>query len=208
MHSDACQVIRKSLCEHLSYFDTNCQEVEIIVDASQHGLGAQLLVKDETVAFGSRSLSDTEQRYSQIEKELLGIVFACKHFHQYIFGRKVSIITDHKPLENILRKPISKAPPRLQRMMLAIQPYDLTFTYRPGPEIPVADTLSRLHIEDTDPEEELQAELHVHNVIKNIPIKDEMVQIIANCTKDDSEMQIIADTIRKGWPEHRKQCPN
>ena len=208
VHSDACQVIRKSLCEHLSYFDTNCQEVEIIVDASQHGLGAQLLVKDETVAFGSRSLSDTEQRYSQIEKELLGIVFACKHFHQYIFGRKVSIITDHKPLENILRKPISKAPPRLQRMMLAIQPYDLTFTYRPGPEIPVADTLSHLHIEDTDPEEELQAELHVHNVIKNIPIKDEMVQIIANCTKDDSEMQIIADTIRKGWPEHRKQCPN
>ncbi|KAK2704046.1 hypothetical protein QYM36_017622 [Artemia franciscana] len=59
-HSNACQTICKSLCEHLSYFDTHCQEVEIIVNASQHGLGAQLLVKDETVACGSRSLSDTE----------------------------------------------------------------------------------------------------------------------------------------------------
>ncbi|KAK2718493.1 hypothetical protein QYM36_005727 [Artemia franciscana] len=197
-HSDACQTIRKSLSKHLSYFDTHCQEVEKIVNASQHGLGAQLLVKDETVAFGSRSLSDTEQIYSQIEKELLSIVFACKHFHQYIFGRKVSVITDHKPLENILRKPISNAPPRLQRMMLAIQPYDLRFTYRPGQEIPVADSLSRLHMENTDPEEDLQAELHGHNVMKHIPIKDQMVQSIADSTKYDPKMQVLAKTIKIG----------
>ncbi|KAK2724052.1 hypothetical protein QYM36_002412, partial [Artemia franciscana] len=158
-------------------------EVEVIVDASQHGLGAQLLVEDETVACGSRSLSDTEQRCSKIEKELLGIVFACKHFHQYIFGRKVFVITDHKPLENIKRKPISKAQPRLQRMMQAIQRYDLRFTYRSGQEITVADTLSRLHMENTDPEEDLQAELHVHNVMKHIPIKDQMVQSIEDSTK-------------------------
>ncbi|KAK2722068.1 hypothetical protein QYM36_002572 [Artemia franciscana] len=199
-HSDACQTIRKS------YFNTHCQEVEIIVDASQHGLGAQLLVRDKTLACGSRSLNDTEQRYSQIKKELLGIVFACKQFHQYIFGRKVSVIKDHKPLENILRKPISKAPPTLQRMMLAIHPYDLRFTYRQ--EIPVADTLSRLHMENTDPEEDLQTELHVHNVMKHIPMKDQMVQSIADRTKYNPKMQVLADTIKKGWPEHKKQCPD
>ena len=46
VNSDACHSIRKSWCEQLSYFDTNCSEVEIIVNASQNGLGAQLLVKD------------------------------------------------------------------------------------------------------------------------------------------------------------------
>ncbi|KAK2704049.1 hypothetical protein QYM36_017625 [Artemia franciscana] len=80
--------------------------------------------------------------------------------------------------------------------MLAIQLYDLRFIYRPGQEFPMADTLSRLHMENTDPEEDLQAELHVHNVMKHIPIKDQMVQSIADSTKHDPKMQVLADTIK------------
>ena len=85
-------------------------------------------------------MSETEQQYSQIEKELLAVVFGCKHFHQYIYGRTITITTDHKHLESILVKLISKALPWLQRMMLSIQPYSLKFVYKPGSEIPVADT--------------------------------------------------------------------
>jgi len=81
----------------------------------------------------------------------------CKHSHQYLFGGKFSVITDHKPLENILRKPISKAPPRLQWIMIAIQAYDPRFTYKAGKEIPVANAPSRLHMENTDPEKELKS---------------------------------------------------
>lgn len=59
----------------------------------------------------------------------------------------------------------------------------------------------------TDPEEELQAELHVQNFFKSIPIKDQMVQNISNSSKHDKEMNVLDETIKNGWPEHKKQCP-
>ena len=95
-------------------------------------------------------MSETKQQYSQIKKELLAVVLGCKHFYQSIYGRTITITREHKPLESILVKLISKVPPWLQCMMLSIQPYSLKFVYRPGSEIPVADTLSRLHTPDLD----------------------------------------------------------
>ncbi|KAK2707402.1 hypothetical protein QYM36_015185 [Artemia franciscana] len=122
-HEKAFSKVKSVLCSNLAYFDPKCKNIEIKVDASKHGLGTVLAVDNNVVAFGSCSMSETKQQYSQIEKELLAVVFGCKYFHQYIYGRTVTITTDHKPLESILVKPISKAPPRLQRMMLSIQPY-------------------------------------------------------------------------------------
>ncbi|KAK2725004.1 hypothetical protein QYM36_001451 [Artemia franciscana] len=169
IHEAARKTIQDSICKNLAYFSQHAKLTEVATDASQHGVGAQLVTnstKYYPVAFASRSLSETERRYSQMEKELLAITFACKHFHQYLFGRKVYVTTDHKPLEAILSKAINRAPPRLQRMMLAIQPYDLTFHYRPGKEIPVADTLSRLHLPDVDKEAESEGELAIHTFFK------------------------------------------
>ncbi|KAK2702145.1 hypothetical protein QYM36_019275, partial [Artemia franciscana] len=157
-HENARKQIQASICKNLSYFDHKSRNVEVIVDASQHGLGAQLVVDNKTVAFGSRSLSGAEKRYSQIEKEMLAVTYACKHFRQYIYGRTTTVTTDHKPLESILKKPISKAPPRLQRMMIAVQNYDIQVIYRPGSEIPVADALSRLHLSETDPDTQHDSE--------------------------------------------------
>ncbi|KAK3706896.1 hypothetical protein RRG08_051299 [Elysia crispata] len=54
----------------------------------------------------SRSLAETESNYGNTECELLVIVFAAEQFHQYIFGRQVLVISDHKPLETILKKPL------------------------------------------------------------------------------------------------------
>ncbi|KAK2708074.1 hypothetical protein QYM36_015685 [Artemia franciscana] len=110
-HENARKQIQASICKNLSYFDHKSRNVEVIVDAFQHGLGAQLVVNNKTVAFGSRSLSGAEKRYLQIEKEMLAITYACKHFRQYIYGRTTTVTTDHKPLESILKKPISMAPP-------------------------------------------------------------------------------------------------
>ncbi|KAK2714198.1 hypothetical protein QYM36_008681 [Artemia franciscana] len=131
--------IQASICKNLSYFDHKSRNVEVIVDASQHGLGAQLVVDNKTVAFGFWSLSRAEKRYLQIEKEMLAVIYACKHFRQYIYSRTTTVTTNHKPLESILKKPISKAPPRLQRMMIALQNYDIQVIYCPGSKIPVAD---------------------------------------------------------------------
>ncbi|KAK2718755.1 hypothetical protein QYM36_005929 [Artemia franciscana] len=118
-HEEARRVIQNAVSKNLSYFDPEAKEIEVITDASHHGLGAQLTTDGATVAFASRSLSEAEQRYSQMEKEMLAITFSCKRFHQYLFGRTICVTTDHKPLESIFGKSIQRAPPRLQRMMLA-----------------------------------------------------------------------------------------
>ena len=98
-HEEAKRGIQNAIFKNLSYFDPEAKEIEVITDASQHGLGAQLSMDGATVAFASHSLSETEQRYPQMEKEMLAKTFACKRFHQYLFGRTICVTTDHKPLE-------------------------------------------------------------------------------------------------------------
>ena len=104
--------------------------------------------KGKHVAYGSRAMTSAEQNYAQIEKVMLAICFATSKFHRYVYGMpKVSIQTDHKPLESILKKPPCKAPPRLQRLMLRLQPYNLDVHYMPGKYMYLAYTLSHAYIQ-------------------------------------------------------------
>ncbi|GFR91547.1 transposon Ty3-I Gag-Pol polyprotein [Elysia marginata] len=126
----------------LSYYDPNKATV-LEVDSSLTGIGAALLQDEKPIAFASKSMTDTESRYANIERELLAVVFALERFHTYIYGRAVLVQSDHKPLENIQHKNLSKAPPRLQRMLLRIQPYSCTMQYKAVKEMIFADYLSR-----------------------------------------------------------------
>ena len=91
----------------------------------------------------SRALTDTEKRYSNIEREALAVVFGLEKFEYYLLGRKVVLETDHSPLEQIFKKNIAEAPARLQRFLLRCLKFDITVKYKPGKAIPVADALSR-----------------------------------------------------------------
>ena len=71
------------------------------------GKEATLLQKGRPVAFSSRALTPTEQRYAQIEKEMLAIVHACTK-------ENIKVESDHTPLESIFKKDILKSPKRLQ----------------------------------------------------------------------------------------------
>ena len=77
------------------------------------------------VVYASRSMTTAEKNYAQIENEQLGVMFACERFHIYIYGRKVIVETDHQPLIATSKKQLCDAPPRLQRLLLRIQKYDL-----------------------------------------------------------------------------------
>ena len=98
----------------LKYFDVN-QDVLIQTDASKGGLGAVLLQLNHPVAYASRALNDAEQRYPQIDKELLAIVYGCEKFHTYTHGRDIGIQTDHQPLVPIVKTPLWMTSPRLQK---------------------------------------------------------------------------------------------
>ena len=52
----------------------------------------------------SRALTETEQNYSNIEKELLGVVFGIERLHHYTYGRTITLKTDHEPLVSICKK--------------------------------------------------------------------------------------------------------
>ncbi|KAK3732551.1 hypothetical protein QZH41_017842, partial [Actinostola sp. cb2023] len=106
------------------------------------------------IAYASRSLTETECKYAQIEKELLAVVFGCERFHQYIYAKEVTVETDHRPLVSIITKSLDKAPARLQRMLLRLQRYNIDLQYKPGKELYTADTLSRAHLPTTGDEDE------------------------------------------------------
>ena len=137
----------------LSYYDPK-EELVIQCDASQNGLGAALLQKGKPIAYASRSLTDTETRYAKIEKEMLAIFFSLEKFHQYTFGRLVIVRSDHKPLESILKKPLSSAPRHLQGMMMRLQKYNIDVCYECGARMYIADLLSRAYLPEVGGEDE------------------------------------------------------
>jgi transposase InsO family protein len=189
----------------LAFFDPE-KEVTLETDASKHGLGATLLQEGKPIAFASKSLSQTEQNYAQIEKELYAILFGCQRFHQYIYGRKVDVRSDHKPLESIAKKPLASAPPRLQRMLLQLQKYDIQILHVPGKDIPIADALSR-NFPDSALNEEPENPLYqVHSILNNMPISDNKTEEMKNETKNDEHMQKLTKRILEGWPSARNQC--
>ena len=145
----AFEAIKRHLSDSpvMSYFDIN-KPTELVVDASPVGLGAILIQRASRgevniVAYGSRALTDTEQRYSQIEREALAIAWACEHFHLYTFDAQTLVVhTDHKPLVALLGNPNAKLPLRLARWMLRLQPYHPVIKFQKGSTNP-ADYLSR-----------------------------------------------------------------
>ena len=89
----------------------------------------------------------SERNYSQIEKEVLSIVFGVKKFHSYFYGRKFTLIMDHQPLVSIFG-PKTGVPPlsaaQMQRWSLILAPYQYEIEYRKSAEHANADALSRL----------------------------------------------------------------
>ena len=104
----------------LSLFDQS-RETMVSADASSYGLGAVLLQKQpdgelKSLSCISRSLTPTEQRYPQIEKEVLAFTWACQRFYDFLLGLEFHIHTDHKPLVTLFgSKNLEELPARVQR---------------------------------------------------------------------------------------------
>ncbi|KAK3742278.1 hypothetical protein QZH41_003305 [Actinostola sp. cb2023] len=189
----------------LRYYDPK-KDLEIQCDASQSGLGATLMQEGKPIAYASRALSECETRYAQIEKEMLAIVYSLEKFHQYTFGRLVKVQSDHKPLEAILKKPLSRAPQRLQGMMMRLQRYVVEVHYERGTNMLIADMLSRAYL--TEPDFKGQAEFEQINMANFLPITDQRLEEIRQETNRDDTLQVLSAVILQGWPESKADVPS
>lgn len=186
----------------LAFYDPT-KELTLVNDASDYGLGCVLTQEGRPVAFASRTLSSTERNYAQIEKEMLAAVHGLEKFHHYTYGRHVHVITDHKPLVSIVVKPLSKAPRRLQSMLLRTQAYDYTLSYRPGTQIPVADALSRAPTTTQPPDTEFE---NVNSLALS-PFNPQRLSEIKQATASDDTLVQLMDTVVKGWPNEKSKLP-
>ena len=155
------------------------------------------------VAYASRTLTETEKRHAQIEKEMMAVSFRLKNFHHYTCGRHVSVDTGHTPLVAIVTKPLSKAPKHLQALLLRTQEYNYMLTYKSGKSIPVADALSRSPLPDTPFSEKVSV-----NKLSFPPIKSDRLDEIRLATERDESLSCLKNTIMKGWPPKKDAVPN
>ena len=189
----------------LKYYEPD-KTLRLQCDASEKGLGASLMQDGRQIAYASRALTSTETNYAQIEKELLAIVFGAERFHQYTYGRKVIVDSDHKPLDTIFGKPLATAPRRLQKMFMRLQLYDIDIQYKKGSEMYLADTLSRHFIKDQPIKSRFEEEFD------QVPLNEQINQIITTGekmselkveTEKDEVLQQVKEVIQAGWPERK-----
>ncbi|KAK2704195.1 hypothetical protein QYM36_017493 [Artemia franciscana] len=185
-HEASIKEIKSCISENLAFFDHKCKVVELKVDASKHGLGAEL---------------------SSNGKIRRNCMRSCLGANTFIYGRKTIVTTDHRPLETILSRPLHTAPARLQRVMIQIQPYDIEVHYSLGSDILVPDALSRLHLPDVDTKMQNDIEVFVHTVMKSLPVSDSKLDEIRRETEKDTQLKVVKELILKGWPGTRQSCP-
>lgn len=208
IHDNAFSRLKDNIAKApvLKYYNPQ-EELTLRCDASETGLGAALTQEGKPVAFGSRALTPTERAYAQIEKECLAIVYGMEKFHQYSYGRKVTVQSDHKPLEVIVKKPLLSAPKRLQRMLLRLQRYDFDVIYVSGCDMLLADTLSRAYLSECSSTGTDEAEIEIVNMVAYLPISEERLNTIRSATQTDKMLQTLSDTIQRGWPKNKKDTP-
>lgn len=144
----------------LIYPDFN-KEFLLTTDASDYAIGAVLsqgvIGKDRPIAFASRTLNKTEEKYSATEKEFLAIVWAVKHFRPYIYGRKFKLYTDHQPLAYSM----SNTNSRIIRGKLALEEFDYEIIYKPGKQNVIADALSRIKLDEINSNPQTQQSMEI-----------------------------------------------
>ena len=158
------------------------RETVVSADSSSFGLGAVLLQRQgngllHPVAYASRSLTSTEQRYTQIEKEALAVTWSLEHWYDLLVGMHFSVQTDHKPLVPLFStKTIDELPLRVQRFKMRLMRYSFDICHVPGKELCTADALSRAPLPDSKVEDiTVQAEVFVKAVLITLPASDRRI---------------------------------
>ena len=189
---------------------------KITADASAYGLGAVLLQQHgdtwKPVAYTSKAMTETERRYSQIEKEALALVWACEKFSDYVIGKKIQLETDHKPLVPLLGKTnLDCLPPRILRFRLRLMRFDYSISHVPGKELYTADALSRSPITLSSPmqeAEERHTELFISAVVSSLPASADRLQeyrMAQHADSDCKQLKISAKEVGQSTKDNLRE---
>ena len=152
-------------------------------DASPVGLGAvlshQITVNgdlvERPVAYASCALNERQQRYFHLDREALGLIFAVTHFHNFLIGRKFTLVTDNSPIRHIF-SPAKDIPiytrDRLQRYACILQTYHYVLVHRKSEEVAPADALSRLTCEAKI------HEIYCDEVFEELPVSEDVACLL------------------------------
>lgn len=204
VHSEAFEKLKNTISnvKHLKFFD-NSLRTRVIADASPVAMGAVLVqykyqnsdADPQIIAYASKTLTTTEQRYCQTEKEALALVWSVERFATYLIGRKFELETDHKPLEKIF-SPTSRPCPRIERWVLRLQSFTFNVIYRKGSSN-IADPMSRLtdHL-PAEPDSKSQREKFLVLAILESTAID--ISEIEDETKKDRELSLVRQSLLSG----------
>lgn len=181
-HEDSFNLLRDCLIKApvLSHFSENNQLI-LTTDASIQALGAVLEQRDQhgnthPIGYASRKVMDTERTYSSTTLELLGLVYGCEYFREFLYGRRFTVYCDNISLQYY--KKLKTPTARISRLILKLLDYDFEIIYKQGKENKVADALSRQTIENIIDSTILGYETENNYVIKNI--KNDNIEYITN----------------------------
>ena len=201
-----------SSSEVLALYDPSLHTV-VSADASAYGLGGVFRQRQANgdlrpVAYISRALTETEQRYAQIEKEALAVTWACERFQDYLNGLLFHIETDHKPLVPLLStKNLDEMPLRVQRFRMCLMRYQYTISHVAGKDLCTADTLSRAPSTEVGKHSyQLQQEIasYVNLIIDYLPATETIMQEIKEKQKEDPVCQKLIAYCQTRWPDKSK----
>ena len=186
------QILSKEVC--LAYPDFT-EQFEIYTDASTRQLGAVIVQKNRPIAFFTRKLTPTQQKYSITELELLSIVETLKEFKGILWGQRIKVYTDHL---NLTRDALGLTSDRVYRWRLLLEEFGPEIAYIKGIHNTVADALSRLEYDPiVNPEtQELKANYMVRKISNHLGTTREEVKWHAflNCL-----VQYQSDTDGDGY---------
>ncbi|XP_014676701.1 PREDICTED: uncharacterized protein K02A2.6-like [Priapulus caudatus] len=209
---EAFQLLKREVIDatQLTHYDDS-KPLILATDASQHGIGAVLLQLDKGVEYSivhaSKTLNEHQVKYSQIEKEALSIVYGVTKFRQFLYGRRFSLKTDHKPLVAIFSPdkniPVLAAQ-RLQRWAITLMSYQYDICYKPSAQHGNADGLSRLPMgpdvsfDKQEEEENIEIAHAIMDELESSPLKAQDVKVELH---KDSRLKQVKRHIEDGsWP--------
>ena len=195
----------------LTLFDPNL-ETTVSADASLYGLGAVLLQKqtsgeNKPVAYISRSMTSTEQKYAQIEKEALDFTWVCERLSDYLIGLKFHILTDHKPLVPLFStKHLEEMPIRVQQFRLRMMRYDFSISHVAGKQLLIADALSRSTSQNPTEDESLHQEgnAYIKLIMQSLSATEKRMEQIKNLQQEDEACR--TKYCYSSWPD-KKSAP-